>query len=155
MRIAADALPQSCPRAKWIPALATLCRVSFLAIVTTRQGLGKGTTNTFARDAVIRYSSVIACDPYRECSVFTKKVRYLCNLFGHKVHQVTNRSSFAEYACDCGHSFLKRRTGMVMVNHPLVCLLAGHFVQFVEMRNGHAEFLCRNCGHTFCFEEKR
>jgi len=97
---------------------------------------------------------VIARDPYREYFVFTKKVRYLCNLFGHKVHQVTNRNSFTEYACDCGHSFLKRRSGMVMVKHPLVCLLVGHSVQFVEVRNGHAEFLCRNCGHTFCFEKQ-
>ncbi len=97
----------------------------------------------------------IAHDPYRECFVFKKKVRYLCNLFGHKVHQLTNRSSFTEYACDCGHSFLKRRTGMVVVKHPLVCFLAGHFVRFVEMRNGYAEFFCRNCGHTFCFGEKQ
>ena len=97
----------------------------------------------------------IACDPYRELLAFTKKVRYFCNLFGHEVHQVSTRGSLIEYACDCGHAFLKRQVGMTIVKHPLICLLAGHFLHFFEVRNGYAEFHCRNCGHTFCFKEKQ
>lgn len=91
-------------------------------------------------------------DPYQGQPTFRKKVRYLCNLLGHKVHTVTRRSELTEYACYCGHSFLKREAKMKRVAHPLVCLWAGHFVQFVEYRNNYAEYCCRNCGHTFCFK---
>jgi hypothetical protein len=97
---------------------------------------------------------IVARDTYREYLSFTKRVRYLCNLFGHKVHQVTTRHNRTEYACDCGHSFLKRQAGMATVKHPLTCLLVGHFVHFLEVRSGCVEFLCHKCGHTFCFKEK-
>ena len=50
-------------------------------------------------------------DPYSTEAIFFKKVRYLCNLFGHSVHWVTARNGFHEYACDCGHSFLKPEVG--------------------------------------------
>ena len=88
---------------------------------------------------------------YGRKETFHKKVRYLCNLFGHRVHKVTERNGLTEYACHCGHSFLKRERGSAKITHPVVCLLAGHYVRFVERRGGYAEFLCRNCGHTFCF----
>jgi len=91
-------------------------------------------------------------NPYRGRRRFTKKVRYLCNLLGHAVHGVTVRAGRTEYACRCGHTFLKREASLEKVTHPLVCLFAGHFIQFVEERRGHAEYSCRNCGHTFCFE---
>jgi len=90
-------------------------------------------------------------DPYSNRTAFTKKVRYLCNLFGHQVHLVTSRHGFHEYACDCGHSFLKSEAGRSEVKHPPVCLFAGHFLHFTERRGNYDEFYCRNCGHTFYF----
>jgi DNA-directed RNA polymerase subunit RPC12/RpoP len=93
------------------------------------------------------------CDPYARQERFGKKVRYLCNLFGHAVHTVCRRSGFTEYACGCGHTFLRPVDGLARVTHPPVCLFAGHFVRFVEHRDGHAEYRCRNCGHTFGFVE--
>jgi len=93
----------------------------------------------------------IGKDPYANQSAFTKKVRYLCNLFGHSVHFVTSRNGFHEYACDCGHSFLKAEPGRSEVKHPPVCLFAGHFLNFTERRGTYDEYLCRNCGHTFYF----
>ena len=97
----------------------------------------------------------IGNDPYsKNGGRFDKKARYLCNLFGHKVHTVTKRNSYTEYACFCGHSFLKQEKSLSKVTHPLICLFAGHFIHFEARRNGYAEFVCRNCGHTFCFVDK-
>jgi hypothetical protein len=91
-------------------------------------------------------------NPYAAKNKFRKKVRYLCNLFGHEVHHVTERNSIHEYACHCGHTFLKREPGVKRINHPLICLFAGHFVRQISYRNDLAELLCRNCGHTFLLE---
>ena len=87
---------------------------------------------------------------YARLQSFHKKVRYRCNLFGHRVHEVIERDGLTEYACECGHSFLKKRKVRGKIRHPLICLFAGHLVQFVMRRDDYAEFLCRNCGHTFC-----
>lgn len=92
-------------------------------------------------------------DPYARAERFGKKVRYLCNLFGHDVHTVCQRQGFTEYACDCGHTFLRPQPGLARVTHPPACTVAGHFVRFLEHRDGYAEFRCRNCGHTFGFAE--
>lgn len=82
---------------------------------------------------------------------FKKKVRYLCNLFGHSVHAVTERHGLVEYACGCGHSFLKAERQATRITHTPVCFFAGHFVYFVGRRGCYGEYLCRYCGHTFCF----
>ena len=93
--------------------------------------------------------------PYRviltQTKRFSARVRYLCNLFGHQVHAVTERAGFSEYACECGHNFLKRAQRLKRVTHPLICLLVGHFVSHVEQRGSYGEYVCRNCGHTFLF----
>ena len=78
-------------------------------------------------------------DPYASKDQFGKKVRYLCGLFGHRVHLVTTRDGFAEYACHCGHTFLKPDAELSRVTHPLVCVAAGHFIRFVTRRAGYAE----------------
>ena len=96
---------------------------------------------------------VASDDPYAAAAEFKKKVRYLCGLFGHRVHEVTAREGFTEYACHCGHSFLKADAPATVIRHPLVCVAAGHFVRFVCARAGYAEYVCRNCGHPFCFAE--
>lgn len=83
---------------------------------------------------------------------FKKKVRYQCNLFGHTVHSVTGRDSFHEYACFCGHTFLKKQRRAQRIQHPLICLFAGHFVTHLSVRAGLSEFLCKHCGHTFLVE---
>ena len=90
-------------------------------------------------------------DPYSTRTIFVKKVRYLCNLFGHRVHAVASRCDLHEYACDCGHSFLKAEAERREVKHPAVCLFAGHFLRFTERRGDYDEYFCRNCGHTFYF----
>jgi hypothetical protein len=92
-----------------------------------------------------------ACDPYAGWVRFEKRVRYRCNLFGHEVKHVADRRGLREYACACGHTFLRPLAGLVRITHPLICLLAGHFVRYVESRGGYSEFVCRNCGHPFCF----
>jgi hypothetical protein len=89
-------------------------------------------------------------DPYIGKGRFLKKVRYLCNLFGHKVHEVCQRHGYTEYACDCGHSFLKEESGLPTVTHPLICTFLGHYIHEIDRRDGVSETLCRNCGHTFC-----
>ena len=90
-------------------------------------------------------------DPYRRLDGFRKKVRYLCGLLGHRAVEVTRRDGAIEYACHCGHSFLKERTQGAIIRHPLVCVLLGHYVRYVTSRAGYDEFVCINCGHPFCF----
>jgi hypothetical protein len=89
--------------------------------------------------------------PYADKDEFHKKARYLCILFGHPLHTVAERNGLIEYACDCGHSFLKQEKRLISYRHPLVCVFKGHFISFVERRMGYAEYRCGNCGHPFCF----
>lgn len=88
-------------------------------------------------------------DPYANEAVFAKKVRYLCNLFGHGVHAVGDRHGLTEYACRCGHSFLRAARDLKRVTHPLACTVSGHRVVFVEARGPYREHRCLECGHTF------
>ena len=98
-------------------------------------------------------------DPYAAAPTFKKKVRYLCGLFGHRVRHVTTRDCFEEYACFCGHSFLKeiyKPNGVTardpkVIRHPAICVVSGHFIRFLTSRGGFAEYVCVNCGHPFCF----
>jgi hypothetical protein len=92
-------------------------------------------------------------DPYDGAGEFKKKVRYLCGLFGHRVHRVTVRDGLVEYACHCGHSFLKEEKPIEVIRHPLICVAAGHFVRYLSSRAGYSEYACRNCGHPFCFAD--
>lgn len=92
-------------------------------------------------------------DPYDRKPLFEKKVRYLCGLFGHRVERVTARDTFTEYACHCGHTFLKTENDLTLVRHPAICVTGGHYVRFVARRKGFAEYVCRNCGHPFCFAD--
>lgn len=86
--------------------------------------------------------------------VFKKYIHYSCGLLGHRVRLVALRDGFSEYACDCGHSFLKEAQGLLKIRHPWICLLSGHSVRFLRRRGGHAEFLCRNCGHPFLWDRQ-
>jgi predicted RNA-binding Zn-ribbon protein involved in translation (DUF1610 family) len=90
-------------------------------------------------------------DPYASSPLFDKKVRYLCGIFGHHVSRVTTRNGLVEYACGCGHTFLRPESKVATVKHPLRCVMAGHWVSFLTARAGYAEFLCLHCGHPFCF----
>lgn len=90
-------------------------------------------------------------DPYAGRPGFTKKVRYLCGLFGHHVHVVTSRDGGTEYACHCGHSFVHQAERRELVRHPLACVLLGHWISFVETRGVYSEYACRTCGHPFLF----
>lgn len=93
-------------------------------------------------------------DPYGESALFDKKVRYLCGLLGHHVHKVVDRDGFREFACHCGHSFLKPEDDQQLhIKHPAICVVSGHRIRFVARRAGYAEFVCRDCGHPFCFAD--
>ena len=106
-----------------------------------------------------------AHDPHAASATFKKKVRYLCGLFGHRTRHVATRHGLEEYACFCGHSFLKeidKPEGLSpqdeglspqvrVIRHPAICVVSGHFIHFLTRRGGYAEYVCRNCGHPFCF----
>lgn len=95
-----------------------------------------------------------AADRFAARERFTKKVRYACGVFGHRVSAVTRRDGYVEYACHCGHSFLKPTAGEHTVRHPLICFFTAHRISFVGRRGGHAEYVCKDCGHPFCFAEQ-
>ena len=84
---------------------------------------------------------------------FAKKVRYACGVFGHRVQAVARRSGFVEYACGCGHSFLKREAAAHKIRHPALCFFMAHRVRFLTRRCGYAEYVCDDCGHPFCFRD--
>ena len=90
-------------------------------------------------------------DRFADRASFTKKVRYACGLFGHRVTAVASRQGFVEYACHCGHSFLKHAAGERKIRHPLLCFFTAHRIRFVTHREGYAEYVCDDCGHPFCF----
>jgi hypothetical protein len=80
---------------------------------------------------------------------FAKKVRYACGLFGHRVQPVAERHGFVEYACHCGHSFLKAAEGRRKIRHPLLCFFTAHRIRFLRRRDDYAEYVCDDCGHPF------
>jgi DNA-directed RNA polymerase subunit RPC12/RpoP len=92
-------------------------------------------------------------DPFEAEAGFMKRPRYWCSLFGHHVRPVSEREGLSEYACACGHSFLKPEKNLSKIKHPLICTLAGHLVRFLLQRDGYAEYVCKWCGHTFCYRE--
>jgi DNA-directed RNA polymerase subunit RPC12/RpoP len=95
-----------------------------------------------------------ASDRFAGRGQFAKKVRYACGIFGHRVQAVAMRDGFVEYACHCGHSFLKGTDGESKIRHPLVCFFRAHRVRFVARRCGYAEYVCADCGHPFLFAER-
>lgn len=95
-----------------------------------------------------------ALDRFASRETFTKKVRYACGLFGHRVSVVAERDGCVEYACHCGHSFLKSDAGKRRIRHPLTCFFRAHRIRFLARRAGYAEYVCDDCGHPFCFAEQ-
>ena len=93
-------------------------------------------------------------DPFADRERFGKKVRYACGLFGHQVQAVATRNGFTEYACHCGHSFLKPDREATVIRHPLTCFFRAHRIRFLSRRCGFAEYLCTDCGHPFCFRNQ-
>lgn len=94
-----------------------------------------------------------SADPFASRERFAKKVRYACGLLGHRVSAVAERDGFVEYACHCGHSFLKAAHGERKVRHPLICFFTAHRIRFLARRCGFAEYVCTDCGHPFCFAD--
>jgi DNA-directed RNA polymerase subunit RPC12/RpoP len=94
-------------------------------------------------------------DPYAAATQFTKRVRYMCGLLGHRVDCVGARDGLVEYACGCGHSFLRSQGGLSRIRHPLVCVVSGHWIRFLTKRATFSEYICQNCGHPFCFANPR
>lgn len=92
-----------------------------------------------------------AADPYSKQNQFKKRVDYACGLLGHRVHVVDSGSKTTEYACRCGHSFVKEQRGLTLIRHPLACVLLGHFLTINQIRDNWAEYICFRCGHPFCF----
>jgi DNA-directed RNA polymerase subunit RPC12/RpoP len=83
---------------------------------------------------------------------FPKRPRYWCSLFGHRVKSAGLRQGFTEYACGCGHTFLKKRRHLAKITHPARCTLFGHSVRFIAARQGCFEYVCEHCGHPFLFD---
>lgn len=94
-------------------------------------------------------------DPFADRERFGKKVRYACGLLGHRVQAVATRNGLIEYACHCGHSFLKPESGAELIRHPAICFFRAHRVRFLTRRRGFAEYVCIDCGHPFCFADQR
>ena len=90
-------------------------------------------------------------DPFESATTFLKRPRYWCSVFGHRVSVVGLRHGLTEYACACGHSFMKERKALKRITHPVTCTLLGHFVRHLEDRLGFSEYVCGICGHTFCY----
>ena len=93
----------------------------------------------------------VGADPHVASATFTKRVRYLCGLTGHRVHVVGHRRGLTEYACGCGHPFLRAEPRLIRIRHPAACVVAAHWIRYVETRAGCDEYLCPTCGHTFSF----
>lgn len=93
----------------------------------------------------------LACDPYAKHAQFKKRVNYACGLLGHRVHVVETRFETTEYACRCGHSFIKAQRALTLIRHPLTCVVLGHFLTINQIRDEWAEYICFRCGHPFCF----
>lgn len=93
----------------------------------------------------------LARDPYSSHNKFKKKVNYACGLLGHRVHVVETGCETTEYACRCGHSFVKAQKRLTLIRHPLTCVLLGHFLTINQIRDNWAEYVCFRCGHPFCF----
>jgi DNA-directed RNA polymerase subunit RPC12/RpoP len=117
-----------------------------------------------ARDGHVEYACVRCghpllfradSDPYADYQRFEKRVRYLCGVFGHRVHYVTGRDGGVEYACHCGHSFVQQPEARALVRHPLACVLLGHWIAFVRPRGRFSEYACDTCGHPFLFAERQ
>jgi hypothetical protein len=70
---------------------------------------------------------------------------------GHKVHEVAKRADGVEFACFCGHSFVRKWSSERKIRHPWTCVFLGHFVSTTGRRFGLSEYMCRNCGHPFLF----
>jgi DNA-directed RNA polymerase subunit RPC12/RpoP len=97
----------------------------------------------------------LARDPYSSHDKFKKRVNYACGLLGHRVHVVETGSETTEYACRCGHSFVKAQKALNVIRHPLTCVVLGHFVTVNEIRGEWTEYVCIRCGHPFCFRIAR
>lgn len=93
----------------------------------------------------------VARDPYDSNEKFKKRVNYACGLLGHRVHVVETGAKATEYACRCGHSFLKKETALELIRHPLSCMLLGHYLIVNQLRGEWMEYVCFRCGHPFCF----
>jgi len=94
----------------------------------------------------------LGSDRYSSHNEFKKKVSYICGLLGHRVHVVKKSSKATEYACRCGHPFLKAQTDLEMIRHPMRCVVLGHYVTLNHIDGWWAEYVCLRCGHPFCFK---
>jgi DNA-directed RNA polymerase subunit RPC12/RpoP len=94
----------------------------------------------------------LGSDLYSSHNRFKKKVDYVCGLLGHRVHVVKQGLKATEYACRCGHPFLKAQTNLKVIRHPLRCVVLGHYITVNEIRGAWAEYVCIRCGHPFCFK---
>jgi DNA-directed RNA polymerase subunit RPC12/RpoP len=94
----------------------------------------------------------LGSDRYSRHNEFKKKVSYICGLLGHRVHVVKKSSKATEYACRCGHPFLKAQADLKVIRHPMRCVVLGHYVTVNHIDGLWAEYVCLRCGHPFCFK---
>jgi DNA-directed RNA polymerase subunit RPC12/RpoP len=90
-------------------------------------------------------------DPYAGLERLKKRVSYACGLFGHRVHVVSTELKAIEYACKCGHPFIKPQRELTVIRHPLPCIFRGHVLALSAIRDAWVEYVCGRCGHPFYF----
>jgi len=81
--------------------------------------------------------------------------RLRCVILGHDIQ--SDKTPFAPKSrqrCRCGKETLFEDKRQSRVGHILSCFFFGHDYLRVGERDGHAEFICKNCGHPLLFEER-
>lgn len=73
-----------------------------------------------------------------------------CFLFGHDVSSQTLHRH--NKSCSCGETVLHEGNSETHVRHNLRCFFGGHQYTKTGIRNGHAEFVCEDCGHPLLFK---
>lgn len=79
--------------------------------------------------------------------------KIVCLVFGHSVSNRTfanQRGAFRQ--CPCGDIILKDDGSETHVSHTLSCFFFGHNYTRSEVRDGHSEYICEDCGHPLLFD---
>lgn len=76
-------------------------------------------------------------------------IKAACFLFGHDVsaHSLQHHHN----SCSCGKAVLHEGNSEIHVRHNLKCFFGGHQYIKAGVRDGHAEFVCEDCGHPLLF----
>jgi DNA-directed RNA polymerase subunit RPC12/RpoP len=74
----------------------------------------------------------------------------VCFFFGHDVSVQSLHEH--DQSCSCGEAVLSEGNPETHVRHNLKCFFGGHKYAKIGVRDGHAEFVCEDCGHPLLFK---